>query len=60
MIKTFVFSVSTRRVGSQINERVTLDLPDDYDIINDYDNIIDEAFEEWLWSNIETNFYVDD
>ena len=49
---TVEFSVSTDILGSEIKEIVTLD-ENDIDFDN-FDNELDDVFNEWLLNNIET------
>lgn len=63
-MKKVTFSVSTGYVGS--NRTETFELADLGIIENEYkterelEDAIGEAYEEWVWNNIDTNWYIEE
>lgn len=55
MVRKFEFSVSTRYVGSEVEETIEIEIPDDA-TENEIEEIVQQRYDDWLWNNIDTNW----
>ena len=53
------YYVSTRYVGSDMQETVTLEVPEDA-TEDEIENIIQSDFEEWVWNSINASWNYED
>lgn len=62
MAKKIIFSVSTGYAGSAIDETFTFEELGINERLNDEDlnREISEAFEDWIWGNLDASWSIDD
>lgn len=55
--KMYVFSVSTRYVGSEVKEEIEIEFTEEqYNDEEKREQVIQEYYEDWLWENIDTSW----
>lgn len=64
MSRKVTFKVTTGFVGSEREETIELEslgiIESQYESEEELNRDIDDAFQEWLWNNIDTNWYIED